>query len=77
MEKKHSGDAARGESWWVVHQHHDVEVVKASDRPNTTPERGERMKKAWGPYKSQAEAKERADRIESKTTRTMRAKAGK
>lgn len=61
---------ARGSSrhrYWVVAQHHQVEIVEADERPDTTVEAGERMKKAKGPYATKEAAQAERDRMRGAT----------
>lgn len=70
MEKKKSG----GDRHWVVTQHDDVRVVTAHEMPSTAVQKGERMKRVYGPYTDKTKAQKQADELEA---RTLRAQAGR
>ena len=69
-------DSGHRESWWVVHQHHQVDVVKTNEQPSSEVRTGERMKKVYGPFRSQQAAQDRADDIYSRTTKAMAERVG-
>lgn len=62
-------DLVQWKEWWVVHQHHEVSVVRSKERPETKVERGERVKVLYGPFLSEELARDRAEKIRSKTTK--------
>lgn len=66
----------RGDKWWVVHQHDDVKVVKSAEMPSAEVEDGERMKRIHGPAATEAEAKELAESIYSRTLKGMAEREG-
>lgn len=68
--------SAAGRRWYVVHQHHQVDVVHADKRPDTTVQKGERAKVVHGPYATEEEARKRADWIYSRTTKARLERAG-
>jgi hypothetical protein len=70
---KPAGDARR---WFVVHQHHQVDVVHSNERPETKVAKGERAKVIHGPYATEEEARTRADWIYSRTTKARLERAG-
>jgi hypothetical protein len=75
--KPATSEAVRAREWWVVHQHHEAKVVRSSERPSTAVQKGERLIKLHGPYRDEAAAKARAERILSRTTRARAQKDGR
>lgn len=63
---KTHGDRSR---WWIVHQHQDIKVTSQAERPDVTIEKGDRVKRVYGPFTSQQLAQERAELMRSNTTR--------
>ena len=68
MDKK---KAPLKKEWWVVLQHHDSEVVQASERPSTKVEPGQRAKSVRGPFATKDEASVVAEDHESRTLRAQ------
>lgn len=68
--------ARTGAIWWVRVQHDDVKVVSGRERPNVDRVPGERLAYAIGPYQDEAQARQRAEDIYSRTHKAMLERMG-
>lgn len=77
MEPKKDRGHAAGGKWYVVHQHQDAEVVQADEPPSSEVGKGERLKSIHGPFATRELARERADKITSRSVKSWAEKGGK
>lgn len=63
---------SHGEQYWVRHQHDDVTVIQARERPDATAKDGERLIRVFGPYTDRALAEAQADKIFARTFAALR-----
>lgn len=74
MDKEKRPVSRPAKRFWLVQQHDEFTITESSERPETTVEPGERMKRAFGPFATKDQAQKRKEHLEP---RTLKVKNGR